>query len=149
LAQAVVGDEVLFTITVLNPNDADIPNVSVTDPLPALLDFLGGATTAGTLSYDSATHTVLVDIGTLTPHQEVTITIRARVNQLGQPPDVITNLAYAGDNPSNPVDVPLVPAGLPQAGFGPGPRERGLMWGVVGLGLTAGLGLWQWMRRRL
>lgn len=147
-----MGDEVRFTLTVLNPGDSAIPNVLVTDPLPAQLDFVEGTPTAGTLTYDAEAHTVRIDIGTLAPHQAVTITLRARVNQLGQPPDSVTNLAYVGDTPSNPVDIVLVPPGLPGLGFGPGPRERWLLLGMAGLsiaaGITAGLSLLLWARRR-
>jgi hypothetical protein len=121
----------------------------VTDPLPTQLDFIEGMTTVGALTYDAQAHRVQVDIGTLGPHQEVTITLRTRVNQSAQPPDLITNLAYVGDIPSNPVDVPIVPPGLPATGFGPGPRERWLWLELVGLSIAAGLGLWGWARRRL
>jgi uncharacterized repeat protein (TIGR01451 family) len=157
LTQAVVGDLVTFTISVLNPNDAEVPGVSVGDPLPAQLDFVDGSTTAGTLSYDAGTRTATVLIGTLAPRQEVLITLRTRVNALGQPPDATTNLAFVSytalsgqvtTSASSGAALQFVPSALPDSGFGPGPREWLSLIIPVGLaGLTA-LGLVGWLRAR-
>jgi uncharacterized repeat protein (TIGR01451 family) len=155
---AVIGDAVQFILTVANPNDVEISGVTVSDPLPAQLDFVDGTTTAGTLAYDPAARTVTVAIGALAPRQEVTITLRARVNALGQPPDTITNLAllnFTGVSgqgaalQSNAALVQLVPGDLPATGFGPGPREwASLLVPLSFAGLAAlGLGLWVLRRR--
>ncbi len=143
LAQAVVGDRVQYTIVVLNPNSVAVPNVVVTDTLSPLLDYLQAATTAGTLTYDPASRTLTVDIGSLAPGQEVTITVRARVNELGQPPDLIANTAFvsgvSGPQSSSVVTTQLIPDALPQAGEGPGPREWA---GLIGFGALALLAGW-------
>lgn len=157
--RAVVGDLVTFTLTVLNPNDVEVAGVSVVDPLPAQLDFVDGATTAGTLVFDAGGRAVAVQIGVLAPRQEVTIVIRARVNALGQPPDSVTNLAglvftnSAGQSvslQSNSAAVPLVPAAMPASGFGPGPRELAGLWTLAALLVGAVLGgvAWAFGRRR-
>lgn len=158
LERAVVGDRVTFTVTVLNPNDIAVPDVSVFDPLPALVDYLDATTTAGTLSYDASARAVTVLIGTLAPRQEVTIVIQTRVNALGQPPDAVSNLATLNFTNGNGQSVTaqaaagfqLVPAIMPSSGFGPGPREQALLWMVLGLaagGLVGGAA-WAFGRRR-
>ncbi len=157
LARAAVGDRVEYSIAVVNPNAVDVLNVAVSDPLPAQLDFVDGSTTAGTLTYDSTARTVAVVIGTLTARQEVTIVVRARVNELGQPPDQVTNLAFlsfangagqAVTAQASAASVLFVPAGLPDTGYGPGPREWAWLGGGAGLLGLAVFGVLRWARRR-
>lgn len=157
LARAAVGDRVEYSIAVVNPNDVDVLNVAVSDPLPTQLDFVDGSTTAGTLAYDSTARTVNVAIGTLAARQEVTIVVRARVNELGQPPDQVTNLAFlsfangagqAVTAQASAAPVLFVPVNLPGTGYGPGPREWAWLAGGAGvLGLVV-LGGLRWARRR-
>lgn len=142
--QAVVGEEIKFIITVSNPNAIAIGDVVVTDPLPVQVDYVSSVTTQGTVVYNAATRTVTANIGAMSAHQVVTVTIDVRVNELGQPPTVIQNIAHSnrGDD-SNSDTVTVVPGDLPGAGYGPGPRD----W-LMGLGslalvlLNLGLGLW-------
>lgn len=159
LERAVVGDRADFTITVTNPNDVAVLNVVVTDPLPAQVDFLAGATTAGTLTYDSASRTVTVVIGTLAARQVVTITLQTRVNQTGRAPDLVintaqlafSNLTGQGFLVSSPtVNFQLIPGELPASGYGPGPRELLGLWAAGGLllALLAGVAARAWGRRR-
>jgi uncharacterized repeat protein (TIGR01451 family) len=149
--RAVVGEAVDFTLVVSNPNAVQIDNVTVSDPLPPQLDFVDGTTTAGALSYDAGTHTVTISLGVLAPGAEVTVVLRTRVNQFGQPPDTITNLAFAAPPStaqSNPASFQLVPGALPAAGYGPGPRERWLFV-VAGLLMVVLIGLgYRFGRRR-
>jgi uncharacterized repeat protein (TIGR01451 family) len=159
-AFAAVGDRVTFTITVVNPNDVPLPAVTVTDPLPAQLDFLDGTTTSGALTYDAAARAVVVVTAPLAARQEVVIVIQTRVNALGQPPDTTTNIATLSRTSaaglgltvqSDAALVQFVPASLPDTGYGPGPRERVLLAGAAGLAAAAVLGLslgWVWRRRR-
>lgn len=150
--QAVVGEEIKFFITVSNPNAIAIDDVVITDPLPVQVDYVTATTTQGALAYDPATRTVTVNIGAMSANQVVTIIIEVRVNELGQPPAVIQNIAHSnrGDE-SNSDSVNVVPGNLPSAGYGPGPREW-LTW-LSGLDLTAALmslslGAWLMLRRQ-
>jgi hypothetical protein len=113
------------------------------------VDYVSATTTQGTLTYDPATHTVTADIGVMSANQVVTITINVRVNELGQPPSVIQNVAHSnrGDD-SNSDSVAVIPGELPGAGYGPGPREwlmglGSLALTFVSLGLSAWVQLWR------
>lgn len=159
LERAVVGDLVEYTLFVTNPNDVAILNVTVTDPLPAQVNFISGVTTAGALTFEAATRTITVVIGQMDAHQQVTITIQTRVNANGQAPDVVINtaqLTYSNlvgqgfGAASNPASLRIIPSQLPPTGYGPGPREWAELWAAAGLALLIGLGgaVRVWSRRR-
>ena len=121
----------------------------VSDPLPVQVDYVSATTDQGTLAYDPATRTVTANIGGMGANQVVMVTIKVRVNELGQPPAVIQNVAHSnrGDD-SNSDSVNVVPGGLPGAGYGPGPREwliglSALALLLVSLALSAGFMLWR------
>lgn len=155
IEQAQTGDVVRFTITITNPNAIAVPNVTVVDPLPNLVDFISATTGGvGTYLYDPAMHTVTFDLGTLAAGQVVVMTIRTKVNALGQPPDAFRNssLVTTGDGgsaSSNTTTTILVPGQVPSAGVGPGPREAALLalaFSAMALILTAGA-VWMFRRR--
>jgi len=52
-------------------------NVSVEDDLSSLTSYLSCSTSQGSCSYNSSTHDVLANLGTLTPGQTATLTIKA------------------------------------------------------------------------
>ncbi len=120
--RAQVGEVVEFTITVTNPNNADFGGVTVTDALPPQVDYVSASTPLGAFSYDANSRTVTFNLGTLAPNQSVTLTIRARLNALAQPPAIIDNVAAMNNAiTSNLVSIQTVPGELPLTGFAPAP----------------------------
>ncbi len=123
---APVGTVVTFNITVSNPGGVDLPNVSVTDPLPTQLDYLGGSATQGTVVYDAGAHTVNFTLGTLAANQVVNLVIQTRVNDTAQPGQAISNTAQvleggAVHGTSNTVLINAVPGAMPGTGLPPEP----------------------------
>ncbi len=76
------GEAVEFTLSVTNDGNAPATNVIVTDQLNTLLENVTVSTSQGTASYDAATNTVTVDLGTINPGATATITIMANVKDL-------------------------------------------------------------------
>lgn len=146
-----VGSRVDFTITVTNQGSGDANNVVVVDSLPGELDFVGAATSQGSYTYDAASHTVTVSLGTLTPGQVATITIQTRVNSRGQPPLTIANSAelFMNGNSlgrSNTTEIQMIPSSLPTAGLPP--DANWLLTGLLaGLALLAPIAGWLILRR--
>ncbi|GEM_PF-838937 len=124
LTKAGVGDIITFTITVSNNGNAPATNVTVVDPLPAILDVVDAKATRGDITVSG--RTVTVKLGDLAPGEIVIITIRARVNATGQPPiinKVTLTTDSATDNISNntaDIRIDLASPELPQTGFAPG-----------------------------
>ena len=153
LQRAQVGDPVQFTIVVTNPNTIEIKSVIVTDPLPAEVDFESATTTQGTYTYDQPSHTLTFDLNTMPGGEVITIVIHTRVNALGQPPDLFSNVARVSHDgqccavASNTTTTQLIPAALPAAGNGPGPIEILLMT-IAGLSGAALLLLAGWLTLR-
>jgi uncharacterized repeat protein (TIGR01451 family) len=153
IEQATPGDPAEFVVTVANPNSIEIPNVAVSDPLPALVIFVSAAASQGALTYDAGSHAVTVDIGTLAPGQVVEIRIQTRVSEQAQPPDEIRNVARllrngvpAGE--SGPSITVVIPKTLPAAGEGPGPDEIISMVIVgVAVGILVFIIVWIILRR--
>ena len=103
VSQARVGDEVTFTITVINNGPNTAYDVVVTDPFPEYLDVIEATTTRGNIS--SQGRTVIITIGAVGAKEQITIRIRTRVNALAQPPEgrnsVSLTTSSDGDNPDN------------------------------------------------
>lgn len=153
LALAQVGDRVRYVINVINPNAVPVNGVSVGDPLDPRVDFVSATTTFGTAIYNPDTRTVEIQIGTMSPGLNVEIVINTVVNTNGQPPDEFANVAFlsAAGRPqlasASSGSVRLIPSQLPNAGYGPGPREQWVLMGVAMVALGT-LGAWAWHRRR-
>jgi len=77
---AIVGDEVTFTLTLTNYSDQTVDNVIVTDPILSFLDIVRATSTKGRVAIDESVKIVTVTIDTLDPHEVITITIVARIN---------------------------------------------------------------------
>ncbi len=138
VAEARVGDEVVFSISVGNRGSDTAEDVVVTDPIPDYLDVIEATTTRGNVS--SSGRTVLVDIGRVAPGEQVGIRIRVRVNERAQPPEgrngVSISTSSPGDDPGNNTSqvtfrivadatatpAPGQPTGAPQAT--PAPPKR-------------------------
>jgi uncharacterized repeat protein (TIGR01451 family) len=87
--EAQVGDEVVFTIVVTNPEPADAEDVVVTDRLASYFDLISAEASRGAVSVSG--RTVSVDLGTLPSGDEVRIAIRVRLND--QAPEELSNVA--------------------------------------------------------
>lgn len=120
LAQAQPGDIVVFTIEVINPNPVSLSNVSVSDALSPLVDYLSASVPRGSFSFDAGSRVWTLTLGTLEPNERLTFTITARVNEQAQPPNTILNTAVLttsqGVTQSNTTTTLLVPGNLPGTG---------------------------------
>lgn len=76
----IVGDEVTFTLILTNNINQTVNNVIVTDPVPSFFDIVRATSTKGSVAIDESVNTVNLNIETLEPHEVITITIVARVN---------------------------------------------------------------------
>jgi uncharacterized repeat protein (TIGR01451 family)/LPXTG-motif cell wall-anchored protein len=103
VAEARVGDEVTFILSVTNKGDATAHDVVVTDSLPDYLDVLEVSASRGEVATNG--RTVTVTIGAVEPDEQITIRIRARVNEQAQPPGgrngATLTTSSPGDDPSN------------------------------------------------
>lgn len=85
------GDPVTFTIVVTNVGTADATNVVVRDTLPPELELREVTTTKGTVIVSG--NSFQVNIGTVSPGEIVTITVRAVVASWAPLDTVVTNTA--------------------------------------------------------
>jgi uncharacterized repeat protein (TIGR01451 family) len=120
LEQARVGDIVVFTIDVINPNPVAISNVVVGDALSPLVDYLSASVSRGSFSYDAGARTWTLNLGVMGPEERLTLTITARVNERAQPPNTLLNTAVLtsslGITQSNTTNTLIVPGELPGTG---------------------------------
>jgi uncharacterized repeat protein (TIGR01451 family) len=76
----VIGsEEIEYTLSITNDGNETATDVVVTDELSVYLENVRVTTSQGTASYDAATHTVIVELGSLDAGATATITIKARV----------------------------------------------------------------------
>jgi uncharacterized repeat protein (TIGR01451 family) len=122
LEQARVGDIVVFTIDVINPNPVAISNVVVGDALSPLVDYLSASVPRGSFSYDAGTRMWTLNLGAMGPEERLTLTITTRVNERAQPPNTLLNTAVLtsslGITQSNTTNTLIVPGELPGTGRG-------------------------------
>ncbi|MFT3893328.1 MAG: SdrD B-like domain-containing protein [Anaerolineales bacterium] len=84
---AVVGDTVVYTITVGNNGNTNANNVVLTDTKPAFLDIISITISPNPgLTPVIAGNTFTINFGTVTPTDFYTVTVLTRVNALGVPP---------------------------------------------------------------
>ncbi|NOK62195.1 MAG: hypothetical protein GFH27_549327n25 [Chloroflexi bacterium AL-W] len=120
------GDEVTYTIDVVNRGNIAAENVVVTDSLPDELTIVDVSASRGDISMRG--QSVSVNIGLMEPGEQVTIRINARVKTDTEASTisngVVVTTTSPGDDPSNnTASVPLtiiqtavLPAALPQTG---------------------------------
>ncbi len=147
VAQAAIGDRVVFTLVAFNPRgDISLPNVVVTDEIGPVLDILEVTATRGTVSVTG--NTVTVYIGGMLPNERVTITIVTQVSQRAVGGQIVRNVAIFTDDlfgriVSNTVEVSigLGVGRLPELGARPVEDTPGLSlgWIVVAM-ILIGLG---------
>ena len=148
-ALALPGEDVVWTITVRNPNaGTSVDNVFVSDSMPSQLDIISATSPVGTVTVSG--QDISWQIGTLAPLQEVTLTI---VSQLADPTDrtpVITNTAYLNTTIAASADVYTV-GELPETGEVPWWRTLlMIVGGVLGAGVVLFIGaghVWSYIRR--
>ncbi|MDW8352423.1 MAG: DUF11 domain-containing protein, partial [Anaerolineae bacterium] len=120
LAQAQVGDIVVFTIDVINPNPVALENVLVGDALSPLVDYLSASVPRGSFNFDPVSRAWTLFLGTMGPNEMVTIRITTRVNERAQPPNTLLNTAVLtssrGITQSNTTNTLIVPKDLPGTG---------------------------------
>ncbi|MFC1465794.1 MAG: DUF11 domain-containing protein [Candidatus Brachytrichaceae bacterium NZ_4S206] len=120
LEQAQVGDILIFTIEIVNPNPMAISDVVVSDALSPLVDYVSADIPRGEFSFDPGAHTWTLFLGTMAPNERVTIAITVRVNERAQPPNALLNTAVLtssqGVTQSNTTNTLIVPKHLPETG---------------------------------
>ncbi len=120
LEQAQVGDLLIFTIEVINPNPVAVGDVVVSDVLSPWVDYLAANVSRGDFSFDPGTYTWTLFLGTMVPNERVTLTITTRVSERAQPPDTLLNTAMLtssqGMTQSNTTSTLIVPKSLPETG---------------------------------
>jgi len=89
--EAKPGQEVAFSLHVVNRGNIAAVDVVVTDDIPAYLEILGVTTTQGAATIDG--QRVTVHVGTMGPGFEVTIVIRTRVRPETPAPLTVENVA--------------------------------------------------------
>lgn len=128
---AKIGEIVDFTITVTNNGVSDALDVVITDTVPGFLDILS-VTISPDLGFPVIIvgNSVEIEFGTVTPTDVYVVTLRTRVNDLGQPPGgnntVVLRTSSADNDPTNNTDaaflrivVDLGELELPATGFTP------------------------------
>jgi uncharacterized repeat protein (TIGR01451 family) len=85
------GENVVFTITVSNPNGVALANVGFTDNVPSQLIVLSASATAGNVTVSG--QTVTFTITPLPANSSVDVTVRTRVRPDVVPPFTIENFA--------------------------------------------------------
>ena len=99
-----VGDEVVFTITVINSDPSDAPGVQVKDILPSGLSYVsddsGGSYNPDTGIWD------IGDVSAIIPNHTVSLNITARVTHEGEILNIASIIAYP-DNSNNSSGVML------------------------------------------
>ncbi|MDA1853814.1 hypothetical protein PDJ89_14995 [Bacillus cereus] len=88
-----VGDTITFTITFQNEGTIPVPDISVTDSLPAGTSFIPNSVTINNIPVPNANPSTGILVGTLNPLDSVTISFQVQVITL--PPNrMITNIAF-------------------------------------------------------
>ncbi len=108
--------DVTYTIKVTNGGNAPATSVSVTDSFSSFLDLRSVTTTKGSFTTNTTSRTFTVNIGTLNPGDNVTISVITRVNSTVKSTTTISNDAnlsytYAGTTrtiSSNTISVQLI-----------------------------------------
>jgi len=95
------GDTITYTLVVTNNGPNIATNVTVTDPLPSDVGWLGQTTTAGTCS--EADGVVTCQLGTMAASPNPTSTATITILTLAGAPGVVTNTATVSADQTDPV----------------------------------------------
>jgi uncharacterized repeat protein (TIGR01451 family) len=80
---AVVDLNFNYKPVITNTGDTSATNVTLTDPLPALVTFTAATSSQGTCAYNNPTHTVTCNIGTMAPGSTVNVQITVKPRNEG------------------------------------------------------------------
>ena len=101
---AEVGDKITYTVILGNAEGAvyEIENASMTDVIPAELDFEDGSVqvdgASARYSFDNETRTLTVPLGDIKPATEKTVTFSVTVNDAAYGKTVYNTAVMSGDN---------------------------------------------------
>jgi uncharacterized repeat protein (TIGR01451 family) len=153
---AVIGETVMWTITIHNPSSIPMNPVFVNDPIPTMLTIVGVTSTHGTATWSG--QVVTVNIGQLNPGETAVVQVETIANELAVPGEVcnVAALTFTRDTGGGPVTsertmedcITMYPGLLPGTGFRP-PAWAWWTGGVAMLGALAGGWLLIRRRRRL
>jgi uncharacterized repeat protein (TIGR01451 family) len=144
---ALPGQEVTWTITIINPSDEPVTNVRVTDTIPVQLEILSASASLGSVTVNG--QNIAYSLATLAGNTQMTITIRSRVRDSVVPPYTVRNLALlTGDDiPSRQASATVSSvSSLPNTGESPLAGWRPVIFGAAGL---AGAGVLVFLFKRL
>jgi len=110
----VPGQNITYTLTYYNDGDMNATNATITDVLPADVDWVsGGSLSAGTVSFTG----IDVPAGTSAASPAGSVSFVVKVKSSAGNGDTITNVGKINDTPSNEVsnvvNVPVVPPSNP------------------------------------
>ena len=104
------GDTVVYRLTVVNKGPATMPAVTLTDPVPAEVDFVSADPGAPTCSFTAPN--VVCTLGALKPGQKVVVLVTANVTGPNPPTptSTYTNTATVTSDTSPEAPIELTPA---------------------------------------
>src|SRR6185436_14108865 len=97
----IAGQQTTYTMVVRNSGSAiNATNVTLTDTLPASMNFVSATTTQGSLVTPpvDSTGVVTANLGTLAPNATATVTVTVKATQNG----AVTNTATANGSETDP-----------------------------------------------
>jgi uncharacterized repeat protein (TIGR01451 family) len=111
-AFALPGEDVIWTVTISNPNSTALTGVQIEDVIPAELTILSATSSGGITSISG--QTVTVSIPVLAPGASVQATIETRIRESIAPPYIIENVAviqppYTGSSSARVLSAQTLP----------------------------------------
>lgn len=111
-AFALPGEDVVWTVTISNPNSVALTGVQIEDDIPAELTILSATSSGGITSISG--QTVTVSIPVLAPGTSVQTTIETRIRDSVAPPYIIENVAviqppYTGSSSARVLSAQTLP----------------------------------------
>ncbi|MBC7869818.1 MAG: DUF11 domain-containing protein, partial [Chitinophagaceae bacterium] len=131
------GDAAVYTITINNTTDAVMPNVVMTDNVPAELQVISAAASSGSVTVNG--QQVYFEQNALNPGESITITVTTQVRSEVAVPFLVRNQACLNLTPQQCASAQLLSVNqLPQTGETPQWRGLALL-SMIGMMLTAGM----------
>ncbi|MPQ43543.1 SdrD B-like domain-containing protein [Clostridium tarantellae] len=116
LTTAQIGDELLYTITIINKGVAPIVNVKMLDSIPAGTIFVNGSVQVNNLSRPNDNPQNSILIGTMQPNERSTVIFKVRIGNILPNPNPIVNKARitfsGGDRETPPVTTDVVKSSI-------------------------------------
>ncbi len=118
-----VGSDLVYTISLSNQGNEPADDVVVRSELSPQLDYIGGFSEKGKVSYDSATREIVAELDTLGVAQTIEIRVTVKVNETATAGVAIDSFALVASADttteirSNVAGVQIIPDALPETGF--------------------------------